>query len=271
MQAWYPHNDEYVGEQLQCGGVRCYDPERRCPNHVCVEVPEYRCADEACVGEAMYCARCIVAAHAQLPTHFIEQWTGTHFERKRTRLRDLGLRVQLNHPPGVVCVFRRAGPGDFVLYDVTGVHEITVDYCGCRPADGTPEGGEPMEERTQLLRSCWWPATLENPKTCATLGVLRLFHVLNCLGKLSTYDFLRGLEKCTNHDGLDRPPDRRKPFMLIMRQWREVKRMKRFKHRHDASEVRATKQGELALKCRACPQPGWNLPDDWDKIAPFYR
>ncbi|KAJ7300377.1 hypothetical protein DFH08DRAFT_725398 [Mycena albidolilacea] len=283
MQAWYPHNDEYVGEQLRregrgdtwahsrCAGVRCYDPERRCPNRVCVEVPEYRCADEACVGEAMYCARCIVAAHAQLPTHFIERWTGTHFERKRTGLKDLGLRVQLNHPPGVVCAFRRAGPGDFVLYDLTGVHEIAMDYCGCRPADGTPEGGEPMEERTQLLRSCWWPATLENPKTCATFGVLRLFHVLNCLGKLSAYDFLRGLEKCTNHDGLNRPPDRRKPFMLIMRQWREVKRMKRFKRGHDASGVRATGQGELALKCRACPQPGWNLPDNWDQIDPFYR
>lgn len=59
--------------------------------------------------------------------------------------------------------------------------------------------------------------------------------------------------------------------MLIMRQWREVKRMKRFKRGYDAGGVRATKQGELALKCHACPQLGWNLPDDWEKIDPLYR
>jgi hypothetical protein len=29
---------------------------------------------------------------------------------------------------------------------------------------------------------------------------------LNCLGKLSAYAFLRGLEKCTINNGLDKPP-----------------------------------------------------------------
>ncbi|KAJ7429994.1 hypothetical protein B0H11DRAFT_2264473 [Mycena galericulata] len=283
LQTWYPHRDQYVHEQLRregrgpakvyakCAGVRCNDPARRCPNRVCVAPAEYRCVNEACVGETMYCAGCIVAAHAQLPTHFIEQWDGTHFVRRRTALKDLGLRIQLNHPPGVVCPYKRAGPGDFVLYDSLGVHEVAVDFCGCRTEDGTEGGGPPLEARLQLLRSCWWPATVTSPKTCATFSVLRLFQVLNCLGKLSAYDFLRGLEKCTNHDGLDKPPDRRKPFMHIMRQWREVKRMKRFKRGHEAGGVRATKQGELALKCRACPQPGWNLPDDWEKIDPLFR
>lgn len=59
--------------------------------------------------------------------------------------------------------------------------------------------------------------------------------------------------------------------MHIVRQWREVKRMKRAKRGHDSGGVRATKQGELALMCRACPQPGWNLPDDWEKIDPLYQ
>ena len=71
--------------------------------------------------------------------------------------------------------------------------------------------------------------------------------------------------------GTKEDQDQQKPFMLIMRQWREVKRMKCFKRGHDARGVRATKQGELALKCCACPQLGWNLPDDWDKIDLFYR
>jgi hypothetical protein len=126
--------------------------------------------------------------------------------RKRTALKDLGLRVQLNHPPGVVCPFGRPEPGDFVLYNLSGVHEISVDFCGCRTNDGSEGGGLPLEHRTQLLRACWWPATIHSPKTCATFSVLRLFQLLNCMGKLSAYDFLRGLEMCTNHDGLDKPP-----------------------------------------------------------------
>ncbi|KAJ7248186.1 hypothetical protein B0H12DRAFT_1203131 [Mycena haematopus] len=279
LKAWYLHNDEYVGEQLRREGrgsrkvyAGCAGGRGSGPNRVlCDGVPEYRCADHLCLGETMYCARCVVTAHATLPTHFIERWTGTHFVRSRTGLRDLGLRVQLGHPPGVICPYGHAGPSDFVLYDVSGVHEVAVDFCGCRTDDGTVVGGSPLEHRTQLLRACWWPATVAAPKTCATFAVLRLFNMLNCLGKLSAYDFLRGLEKCTNHDGLDKPPDRRRPFMLIMRQWREVKRMKRFRRGHDAGGVRATKRGELALKCRACPQPGWNLPDDWENIDPLYR
>jgi hypothetical protein len=63
-------------------------------------------------------------------TH-IQRWNGKNFVRKRTWLKELGLRVQLNHPPGVVCSYRFSAAKDFVLYDATGVHEINVDYCGC--------------------------------------------------------------------------------------------------------------------------------------------
>ncbi|KAJ6464246.1 hypothetical protein C8R47DRAFT_992084 [Mycena vitilis] len=193
---------------------------------------------------------------------FHQRWNGRSFERIRTKLKDLGLRVQLGHPPGNVCTRRYSARTDFVLYDLSGVHEIGVDFCGCDPQ---------VEPHVQLLRACWWPATVIMPNTCATFALLRLFHVINCLGKLSAYDFLRGLEVCTNHDGLNKPPDRRKPFMHIMRQYREVKRMKRAKRGHYVGGARATKQGELALKCRACPQPGWNLPENWEQIDPFYR
>ncbi|KAJ7720209.1 hypothetical protein DFH07DRAFT_972678 [Mycena maculata] len=122
-----------------------------------------------------------------------------------------------------------------------------------------------------MLRTCWWPGTVRAPNTCATFALCQLFQKINCLGKLSAYDFLQGLEQCTNHDGLNKPPDWRKPFMHIMRQWREVKRMKQGKRGHAAGGVAATEQGELALICRACPQPGWNLPPDWENIDPFFR
>ncbi|KAJ6461943.1 hypothetical protein C8R47DRAFT_993341 [Mycena vitilis] len=198
-------------------------------------------------------------------THY-QKWDGKRFVRDRRWLQKLNLRVQLGHRPGVVCTFRHAAPQDFVLYDLNGVHEINVDFCGCLRPDGTP-----VPRNIQLLRACWWPATVLAPNTCATFSVLRLFQVLNCLGKVSAYDFIRSLEKCTNHDGLDKPPDRRKPFMHIMRQWREVKRMKRARRGHDAGGVRGTKKGELVLTCRACPQPYWNLPAGWENVSQFYR
>lgn len=133
--------------------------------------------------------------------------------RKRTWLRDLGLRVQLGHPPGIVCPYRFPAQHDFVLFDLNGVHELHVDFCGCIPEEERGEPRDPnrppalpVEPRKQLLRACWWPATVAMPNTCATFAVLRLFQILNCLGKLSAYDFLRGLEMCSNHDGLDKPP-----------------------------------------------------------------
>jgi ribosomal protein L44E len=65
--------------------------------------------------------------------------------------------------------------------------------------------------------------------------------------------------------------DHRKPFMHIVRQWREVKRMKRGKRGHRKGGTKATKRGELVLRCRACPDPEWNLEEDWQNIDPAYR
>ncbi|KAJ7028779.1 hypothetical protein C8F04DRAFT_1212063 [Mycena alexandri] len=270
LHFFYPREDEFVDEALRregrgprrvyarCAGTLC-DPRRECPNRRCDGAAEWRCVDQGCFGEIMHCSRCVVAAHAQLPTHFIE--------RGRKWLQILGLRVQLGHPPGEICQYRQAAPRDFVLYDLSGVHELNVDFCGCP----MPDGEEHEEHRRQLMRACWWPATVTKPNTCATFQVLRLFQILNCLGKLSAYDFLRGLEKCTNNDGLDKPPDRRKPFMVIVREWREVKRVKRRKQGYNKGGVKEIAKGALGEKCRACPQVGWNMPEGWEKADPFYR
>ncbi|KAF7349498.1 CxC2 domain-containing protein [Mycena sanguinolenta] len=255
LKNWYPKNDEYVEESLRREGRGLPKTYSRCAGSrgvggECLGDAEWRCVDQLCFGELMYCSSCIVSKHVHHPTHFVERWTGTHFLRKRNWLQLLGLRVQLGHPPGVICPYRQPAAHDFVLYDLTGVHELNVDFCGCRT--GLNNEDPPIERRIHF-------------------AVLRLFHKLNCLGKVSAYDFLRGLEMTTNHDGLDKPPDRRRPFMHIMRQWREVKRQKRAKRGHYAEGTRGTKQGELVIPCRACPQPGWNLPDGWEDADPAYK
>jgi hypothetical protein len=42
--------------------------------------------------------------------------------------------------------------------------------------------------------------------------------------------------------------------------------MKRAGRGQDDSGVGGTGQGELALPCRACPDPEMNLPEGWDEI-----
>jgi hypothetical protein len=39
--------------------------------------------------------------------------------------------------------------------------------------------------------------------------------------------------------------------------------LKRSGRGHDPNGVAATQQGECAVLCPACPQPGMNLLDDW--------
>ncbi|KAJ7711045.1 hypothetical protein B0H14DRAFT_2645959 [Mycena olivaceomarginata] len=184
-------------------------------------------------------------------------------------LQKLGLRVQLGHPPGVVCPYRQAAAHDFVLYDLTGVHEMNVDFCGC-PRDAQPDS-PPEERRTQLLRACWWPATITAPNTCATFRALRHFQIINCLGKLSAYDFLRDSKCAQIMMGLINLQIVDDPSCTSYVSGGRVKRHKRAKRGHDEGGIAATKQGELARPCRACPQPGWNLPPNWEKIDPFYR
>lgn len=59
-------------------------------------------------------------------------------------------------------------------------------------------------------------------------------------------------------------------FLYAMRIWRHIKILKRSGRGHDLDGVSATKPGECAVECPACPHPGRNLPSDWEN-APIYR
>ncbi|KAF8209183.1 hypothetical protein K438DRAFT_1572996 [Mycena galopus ATCC 62051] len=254
MLTWANHQDEYLEEMLRLEGRGYQAIYSRCGG--CEEAaPTFRCEHQTCHGPSLFCKTCIVERHAVLPTHWIQEWNGGFF--KRRALIDLGLSIQLGHPLGYSCPSPLKAPKDFVVIDVTGVHHVAVNFCQCDSR---------VEKRQQLMRVCWWPATARNPQTCATFAVVRLFRTLNCLGKVSAHDFLRSLEFLTNNDGLNPPPDRRRAFRHIVRQYRMTLMMKRAGRGHDPSGVKGTTQGELALQCRSCPQPGKNLPEGWDRI-----
>ncbi|KAJ7688528.1 hypothetical protein B0H14DRAFT_3533268 [Mycena olivaceomarginata] len=49
----------------------------------------------------------------------------------------------------------------------------------------------------------------------------------------------------------------------MTRQWRNVQMLKQAGRGHDPTGVPGTKEGECALLCPTCPQPGKNLPPNW--------
>ncbi|KAJ7810258.1 hypothetical protein B0H13DRAFT_1568881, partial [Mycena leptocephala] len=244
MLTWAGHQDKYLDEvlwleghgypaiHLTCGG--CKGPN-----------PMFRCAQQTCYGPSLFCQACIVNGHTVLPLTGSRKWNSSFFERQA--LKDLGLVIQLGHPPGYHCPNPLTTNKDFCLIDVTGVHTVAISYCFCNSS---------IKKWQQLMRVCWWPVTARDPKTCVTFPVVQLFQIMNCLGKVSAYDFLCSLELLTNNNGLDPLPVRQ--LHLISGRG------------HHPSGVNGTAQGELALQCQACPQDGKNLPPGWDSIKYKY-
>ena len=170
---------------------------------------------------------------------------------------------------------------DFVVIDVNGIHPVTVQFCEC---SNLHHAGNTVQ---QLLRFELYPATISDPTTCFTFGVLEHFSMLTLQGKITAYDYYLSLQYMTDnlklgtsyvssrylscsHDSpanLSLPQNRLKAFMRVVRQWRHLKALKRAGRGHEPGGVMATKPGELCVKCPACPRPGFNLPDNWDSIS----
>ncbi|KAL1740120.1 hypothetical protein HDZ31DRAFT_24570, partial [Schizophyllum fasciatum] len=141
--------------------------------------PRFRCRDD-CMGRWLFCRSCILQHHAHTPLHWIEQYF------QRMSLKDLGLRVVLNHPPGEHCLLKAPADRDFTVIHVNGVHNVAVDFCHC------PQG-QHLEHRQQLMRNGWWPGTPAAPQTCATIACLRNFIKINALSKVAVYEYFRAM------------------------------------------------------------------------------
>ncbi|KAJ7787465.1 hypothetical protein B0H14DRAFT_2399414 [Mycena olivaceomarginata] len=259
LRAWEPLQDEYLAEFIRQEGRGdvCMTHCPTCPPDTPPETPRFRCMD--CMIPDLFCQDCCVHAHSRNPLDRIERWDGTKF--KRTSLKDMGLRVQLGHRHGEVCETPIAAH-KFLVIHTNGIHNVAVYFCGC--VDESIVG----LCRQQLLRRSWYPATHKEPQTCTMFRALELFHVMTLQGKVTTYDFYTGLEKLTTKSGLVKVKDRYKAFMWTMRQWRHLVMLKHGGRGNNGDRLVAeTKPGELAVVCPACPQPGVNLPADWESAS----
>ncbi|KAJ7099168.1 hypothetical protein C8R44DRAFT_747853 [Mycena epipterygia] len=166
-----------------------------------------------------------------------------------TNLKSLGRRIQLKHGrngtfPGTLVKqaaeeAAAALPGyvpkrdDFCVVDSNGIHEVGLDFCSCALR---------QTHDVQLLRARLYPATTTNPTTAAMFRVLRQFHLLSLEAKCSAHHFYNSLARLTNNNGMFQP--------------------RRAGRSHAADGVDGTKEGQCALLCPACPQPGKNLPEN---------
>ncbi|KIK80550.1 hypothetical protein PAXRUDRAFT_15722 [Paxillus rubicundulus Ve08.2h10] len=118
----------------------------------------------------------------------------------------------------------------------------------------------------ESMKSHW--TSVDDPHTAATFHVLELFHLLSFKLKVSAYDFYHTLKRRTDNTGLSKPRDRYDEFLHMIREWRNLKILKCTGRTHDPNGSESTKLGECTLLCPACPQPGKNLPNDFQMESP---
>lgn len=102
--------------------------------------------------------------------------------------------MQLGHPVSKKCP-NPSRPYQLTIFDLSGVHQVIVQYCVCTPED-------PAYRRRQLLRKRWFPATLVRPHTVFTFKLLNFFHELQSHNKTNLYDFYNTIVHLSNSAGL---------------------------------------------------------------------
>ncbi|KAF7967636.1 hypothetical protein HWV62_33617 [Athelia sp. TMB] len=210
-----------------------------------------RCKD--CHGGQILCKACLLINHQVQPLHRVETWNGTYFEK--TTLKSMGLTMQLGHSVGQRCVHPKPAPGEgFTILDLSGIHDVALAFCACSTA---------RSDTIQLLRAGLYPATTQAPETAITINALEYFHMLTFESKTSVFEFHNTLARLTDNTGTEEVPDRYEELLRIIREWRNLKLLKRAGRGHDPAGVSATKEGECAVLCPACPQPGKNLDFNW--------
>lgn len=169
------------------------DGRRRYADSACSQCnasgPTIHCHD--CHSGQLSCKSCIVVSHMHNPTHRVKCWNGTFFEH--TTLKALGLRIRVGHAIGGLCVNPVEAAGDdFIIIDTNSVHQVTLDFCVCTHAE---------KQTTQLLRAGLYPATVQAPKTAATVAALETFHLLMFESKASVFEFYNTLARQIDNTG----------------------------------------------------------------------
>ncbi|KAJ7858228.1 hypothetical protein B0H14DRAFT_3085090 [Mycena olivaceomarginata] len=248
MGVWRPMADFFLDELVRHDGFGDHGgPKIRCT--LCPQCYTHGDAGPDAVrifkcrqcGEFLQCKGCCIAGHAKTPLHFIEEWNGEFWVD--ISLRDLGYVYQLGHG-GLPCRFPDPRLLTMTVIELPYIYRVKFRYCKCQKSDYATN-------LQQLLRNCWYPATVTDPSTCATFTCLETFRVQNVVGNMNVHDFITAIER------MDWIPHRYKEFMRMSRQWAHLKRAKRAGRANEANGPGG---------CWACPHDKRNLPSDWREV-----
>ncbi|KAF8229943.1 hypothetical protein L208DRAFT_1284396, partial [Tricholoma matsutake] len=218
----------------------------------------YKCKD-CMIGSLLQCHDCLVQGHHDHPLHRIESWNGLFFST--ITLQNLGLCIQLGHG-GAPCPCLASRPTDFCVFNTSGVHRISINFCDCR-ANGV------IHHCTQLLHACWFLATFTRPRTAFTFDCLDTFHELMLQGKTTIYDFYHMVQHKMDNLQLQKPIHRYPEFHCVFHIWHNLLMLKWAGQGQDPAGVMATAPRELAVECPACPHPDCNLLEGWESAGPL--
>lgn len=203
--------------------------------------PSFRCTD--CLTHETMCKECLVSSHRALPAHRVQEWLGAAWSK--TTLKKLGLSFALGDH-GTPC--NKGSSKDFVLGDTTGLHLISVTFCGCRHS---------AEPSMQLLRRRIFPCSDDEPATGFTFSALRQFHLASVDAKLSGSRYFSILQRSTNNLMPHENVNRFREFVRAARAWMFLQDHKRA----GTFSISAERGLSLALRCPACPRLNVNYVD----------
>ncbi|KAJ7120589.1 hypothetical protein C8R43DRAFT_1136754 [Mycena crocata] len=127
---------------------------------------QYRCWE--CPVAERFCKNCVLTQHARLPLHSIEFYAGPTRGFVPHTLQSLGMRIPLGHDGGT-CP-ERVTDTNVAVASTNGVHNITVDFCGC--------GDKPPAQ--QLLDAHISPSSTDiGANTTTTFQLVGRFDAMN--------------------------------------------------------------------------------------------
>ena len=142
------------------------------------------------------------------------------------------------------------------VVDTTGIHEMRVRFCQCQSLKTNPL-------QKQLMNIGLYASSSKRTRTVFTFRVLHHFDITNLESKTTAWQYYSTLKRLTSNVFADTVSDRYRELMRALRQWRDLSTRRRAGQPLDPSVP--LKSGDLALFCPACPQPGINLPDNWQE------
>ncbi|KAH6908047.1 hypothetical protein BKA70DRAFT_1427277 [Coprinopsis sp. MPI-PUGE-AT-0042] len=261
-----------------------------------------------CFASPLLCTTCCKDEHNAQPFHRIKMWTGRFYEN--SWLWKVGVAIYTGHG-GKCCPratpiatpslsaeeFQKTAKShrenhyDFsygassqlgtqdqcfeaVIVHVNGVHHLPLVPCQCLSSD-SEETAEPDRKGASgdsavlhLLRLGLFPSSFKAATTMFTFEVLDdfLLQTLEC--NTSGLHYHSKLQRMTNHDFPHTVPDRYRELLRVSRQYDFLQLMVRFLY---FQREQAMEEGSLALFCAACPQPGKNLPPDWQDDPEIWK